>query len=160
MTKPATIELDNDKAFDWLMKGASPSDTARAILKFRGVLYKKHLARGVKKGALTQEQADQMYASFAADKEAKIDKRREETARELEAFRKAVSGKAGPAPVKAEEAAPSEEAAEETAAAEATEVAAAEATEAAPAEETAAEETPVAEATEEAPAEEAASEEE
>ena len=57
MTKPATIDLDRDAAFDWLMKGAQPTDTARAILRFKGVLYRKHLQRGVKKGAMTQEQA-------------------------------------------------------------------------------------------------------
>ncbi|MEO1714380.1 MAG: 30S ribosomal protein S16, partial [Bacteroidota bacterium] len=58
LTKPATIDLDRDLAFDWLMKGAQPTDTVRAILRFKGVLYKKHLYRGVKKGALTQEEAE------------------------------------------------------------------------------------------------------
>ena len=58
MTKPATINLDRDAAFEWLMKGAQPTDTVRAMLRFKGVLYKKHLQRGVAKGAMTQEEAD------------------------------------------------------------------------------------------------------
>ncbi|MBK6623318.1 MAG: 30S ribosomal protein S16 [Saprospirales bacterium] len=49
MTKPATIEIDRDKAYDWLVKGAQPSDTVRAILRFKGVLFRKHLMRGVAK---------------------------------------------------------------------------------------------------------------
>ncbi|MDH3651908.1 MAG: 30S ribosomal protein S16, partial [Saprospiraceae bacterium] len=43
MTRPATINLDREKAYDWLMKGAQPTETMRAILRFKGVLYKKHL---------------------------------------------------------------------------------------------------------------------
>ncbi|MDX1684158.1 MAG: 30S ribosomal protein S16 [Saprospiraceae bacterium] len=119
MTTPATIDLDNDKAFDWLMKGATPTDTARAILKFKGILYRKHLARGVQKGSLTQEKADEMYEAFVAEKEAKIQARREQSAKEREAFLKAISGKA--APIKEEvkeESAPAPEAEETTAEAE------------------------------------------
>ena len=52
MTVPATINLDREEAFDWLMKGAQPTDTARAILRYKGVMYRKHLQRGVSKGAL------------------------------------------------------------------------------------------------------------
>ena len=70
MTKPATINLDRDKAFEWLMKGAQPTDTVRAILRFKGVLYRKHLMRGVKKGALTLEQAEQMYQEYIQAKDA------------------------------------------------------------------------------------------
>ena len=72
MTSPATIDLDRDKAYDWLTKGAQPTDTVRAILRFKGVLYKKHLMRGVKKGALTVEEADAKYKEWIADKESKI----------------------------------------------------------------------------------------
>ena len=93
MTKPATIDLDRDKAFDWLMKGAQPTETARAILRFKGVLYRKHLMRGVKKGALTQEAADTKYANWIAEKEAKVEARRQATAEEIAAFHAAVSGK-------------------------------------------------------------------
>ena len=96
MTKPATIDLDRDRAFDWLMKGAQPTDTARAILRFKGVMYKKHLMRGVKKGALTQEQADEMYQKWIDAKEAKIAARREAVAEEIRQFHAAVSGKAKP----------------------------------------------------------------
>ena len=71
-TNPATIDLNNDKAVQWLQNGAEMSDTARAILSYRGVLYRHHLLRGVAKGALTEEQADQKYEAWLAEKEAKI----------------------------------------------------------------------------------------
>ncbi len=96
MTKPATIELDRDKAYEWLSKGAQPTDTARAILRFKGVLYKKHLQRGVAKGALTQEQADAKLTEWIDAKEAKVAARFEETRLEKEEFRKQVSGVAKP----------------------------------------------------------------
>lgn len=96
MTKPATIELDRDKAYDWLIKGAQPTDTARAILRFKGVMYRKHLQRGVVKGALTQEAADSKLAEWIEAKEAKIAARVEETRKEMEEFRKMVSGEAKP----------------------------------------------------------------
>jgi len=92
LTKPATIELDRDKAFEWLMKGAQPTETARAILRFKGVLYRKHLARGVAKGALEQDKADQMYQDYIEAKEAKIAERFEQTKAERAAFLAAVSG--------------------------------------------------------------------
>jgi ribosomal protein S16 len=57
MTKPATIDIDRDRAFDWLTKGAQPTDTVRAILRFKGVYYRKHLMRGVAKGSMTVEEA-------------------------------------------------------------------------------------------------------
>ncbi|MDX1476050.1 MAG: 30S ribosomal protein S16 [Saprospiraceae bacterium] len=100
MTRPATIELDNDRALDWLMKGAQPTDTARAILSYRGVLYKKHLQRGVSKGALTQEEADAKYRAWMSDKDAKIRARQKATADEREAFLKHVSGTPKPIVVK------------------------------------------------------------
>jgi len=102
MTSPATINLDQDLALEWLDKGAQPSDTVRAILKFTGVLYKKHLQRGVKKGALTQEKADAMYAEFAAKKGEALQQRIEKTADEKAALQAKLFGKA-PAPVKEEE---------------------------------------------------------
>ncbi|MBK9257779.1 MAG: 30S ribosomal protein S16 [Saprospiraceae bacterium] len=94
MTKPATIEIDRDKAFDWLTKGAQPTDTVRAILRFKGVYYKKHLMRGLKKGALTADQVDTMWTQWIESKDAKIATRIEQTKADLEAFRKAVSGSA------------------------------------------------------------------
>jgi len=60
-TIPATIVLQDDKALTWLMNGAQPTDTVRAILSYRGILYKKHLQIGVNKGALTQEDADAKF---------------------------------------------------------------------------------------------------
>ncbi len=71
-TNPATIELDFDKALDWLQKGAQPTDTCRAILSYKGVMMKKHLLDGVKKGAFTEEQAEEKFQSWLNEKEAKI----------------------------------------------------------------------------------------
>ena len=172
MTKPATIDIDSERAFDWLMKGAQPTDTARAILRFKGLLYKKHLQRGVSKGALTQEQADELYGQWVTDKENKIRDRVNETAAEKARWYEELSGTAKPIVVKeeavaeevetgdaaAEEAAGEEPAAEEAATEEP--VAEAAATEEPAAEEAATEE-PAAEeaATEEPAAEEAATEE-
>ena len=72
ITNPATIELDFDKALDWLLKGAQPTDTCRAILSYKGVMMKKHLLEGVKKGALTEEQAEEKFQSWLKEKESKI----------------------------------------------------------------------------------------
>ncbi|MBK9630914.1 MAG: 30S ribosomal protein S16 [Saprospiraceae bacterium] len=71
-TVPASIDLDRDKAYDWLMKGAQPTDTVKAILKYKGIMYRKHLTRGVSKGAMTQEVADQMYQDWIQNKEGMI----------------------------------------------------------------------------------------
>ena len=98
MTSPATIDLDRDSAFDWLMKGAQPTDTARAILRFKGVLYRKHLMRGVKKGALTQEQADAKYQAWIDEKEAKVASRMSEKAAERRAYLAEISGTPPPTP--------------------------------------------------------------
>lgn len=92
MTKPATIELDREQAFEWLQKGAQPTETARAILRFKGVLYKKHLQRGVSKGALTQEDADKLLSDFIEAKDAKIAARFEQSLQEKLAFHRAVNG--------------------------------------------------------------------
>ncbi len=79
LTVPATIELNRDRAYEWLKNGAQPTDTVRAILRFKGVLLRKHLDRGVNKGALTPEQADAQLAQWIEAKEAGILKRREAT---------------------------------------------------------------------------------
>ena len=71
-TDPATIDLDFDKAYDWLVKGAQPTDTVRAILSYKGVMYKKHLMGGVKKGAFDEAEAEKRLESWIAEKEAKI----------------------------------------------------------------------------------------
>lgn len=72
-TNPATIEMDNDSALKWLKNGAQPTETARAILSYRGVMMKLHLDKGVLKGAMTQEQADAKFEKWLAEKSAKID---------------------------------------------------------------------------------------
>lgn len=71
-SNPATIDLDFDKAYDWLVKGAQPTDTVRAILSYKGVLYKKHLMGGVKKGAFDEAEAERRLENWLAEKEAKI----------------------------------------------------------------------------------------
>jgi len=69
-TNPATIDLNFDKALDWLQKGAQPTDTCRAILSQKGVLIKKHLLEGAKKGAFSEEEADQRFDKWMKEKEA------------------------------------------------------------------------------------------
>jgi small subunit ribosomal protein S16 len=76
-TNPATIVLDNKKALTWLQNGAQPTETMRAILSYRGVLYALHLQKGVAKGALTQEQADAKLASWTEVKDSKIQAKRD-----------------------------------------------------------------------------------
>lgn len=71
-TVPATIELVEDRAFHWLMVGAQPSDTVRAMLSYKGIMYKRHLQIGVNKGALTQEVADAKLAEWLKVKTDKI----------------------------------------------------------------------------------------
>jgi len=71
-TNPATITLDFDKALDWLRKGAQPTDTCRAILSYKGVLMKKHLLEGVKKGAFDEAEAERRFQIWLKEKEAKI----------------------------------------------------------------------------------------
>ena len=71
-TNPATIDLNIDKAAQWLFNGAQPTDTARAILSYKGALLKHHLDGGVRKGALTQEQADAKLAAWLEEKAGKV----------------------------------------------------------------------------------------
>lgn len=169
LTVPASIEIDRDKAYDWLMKGAQPTDTVRSILRFKGVLFRKHLNRGVKKGALTPEAADAQYMAWIETKEAKVVARKAAVAAETEAFRVRVSGTPKVTPVApVVEAAPVTEAVEAAAeevveaAVETTEVVAEAVVEATPevVEEVVAEAAPEATETPEAAAEEAAPEEE
>lgn len=72
LTNPATIDIQDDRAFEWLMKGAQPSDTVGRMLSYRGILFRKHLQIGVIKGAVTQEQADAKLEAWKKEKEAKI----------------------------------------------------------------------------------------
>lgn len=96
MTKPATIEIDREKAYEWITKGAQPTDTARAILRFKGVYFKKHLMRGVQKGAMTVEEAQVKHQEWVDTKEARIAARFAQTAAEKAAFHAAVNGIAPP----------------------------------------------------------------
>lgn len=71
-TNPATIDLNLDDAVRWLGNGAVPTDTCRAILSYKGAMYKHHLNKGVNKGALTQEQADEKFSTWLSEKESKV----------------------------------------------------------------------------------------
>ncbi|MCX6334342.1 MAG: 30S ribosomal protein S16 [Bacteroidia bacterium] len=73
LTNPATIELDFDKALGWLQNGAVPSDTCRAILSYKGVLIKKHLLEGVKKGAFDDAEATKRFEEWMKQNEAKVE---------------------------------------------------------------------------------------
>jgi small subunit ribosomal protein S16 len=148
-TNPATIELNLDQAVQWLHNGAQPTDTARAILSYKGALLKHHLDGGVRKGALTQEQADAKLEAWIKEKATKVEAKKET----LTKAQKDAKAKA----LKAEQAANEKRinaAAEALKAAEAPEVVEEEVAEVA-AEETAAEEV----VAEEAPAAEVAEEE-
>jgi len=76
-TNPATIDLNLDRAVQWLHNGAQPTDTARAILSYKGALLKHHLDGGVRKGAMTQEQADAKLATWLEAKTGKVDAKKE-----------------------------------------------------------------------------------
>ena len=81
---PAIIELNFDNALSWLQKGAEPSDTARAILSYKGVLYKNHLLKGVLKGALTEADVEKKFSAWLSEKDAKIDKKANDLAKNSE----------------------------------------------------------------------------
>jgi small subunit ribosomal protein S16 len=76
LTNPATIELDFDKALGWLQNGALPTETCRAILSYKGVLLKKHLLEGVKKGAFDETEAARRFEEWMKQNEAKIEAKR------------------------------------------------------------------------------------
>ena len=73
VTNPATIELDFDKALGWLQNGALPTDTCRAILSYKGVMLKKHLLEGVKKGAFDEVEAEKRFSEWIKQNEEKIE---------------------------------------------------------------------------------------
>lgn len=80
-TNPATIELDVDGAVKWLQNGAQPTDTAKAILSYKGALLKNHLAGGVRKGALTEEQAEEKFQAWLEEKAGKVTSKEENLAK-------------------------------------------------------------------------------
>jgi small subunit ribosomal protein S16 len=160
-TNPATIDINFDRTLSWVQVGAEMSDTARAILSYKGVLYKNHLIKGIAKGALTAEQVEEKFAVWLAEKDNKITGKKDGLAKNdasdkaarlkaeteaNEARAKAVEAKNNPVEV-VEEAPVAEEASEEVVE---------ETPEVEAVAEEVVEEAPVAEA----PAEEAASEEE
>jgi small subunit ribosomal protein S16 len=73
VTNPATIDLNFDKALGWLQNGALPTDTCRAILSYKGVMLKKHLLEGVKKGAFDEAEANKRFEEWVSQNEAKIE---------------------------------------------------------------------------------------
>src|SRR5690606_39268125 len=79
-TNPATISLDFDKTLEWVNKGAQPTDTARAILSYKGILYKKHLQGGVKKGAFDEATAETRFTEWLNGKEGKISAKKDSLA--------------------------------------------------------------------------------
>lgn len=87
LTVPATVQLDRQKALDWLHKGAQPTDTVRRILSFKGVLYLKHLLRGVKLGLFDDATAMQKFQVWHTEHEAQIRKKSEENRRNQRARR-------------------------------------------------------------------------
>jgi len=147
-TPVAAIEMDNEKAFQWLMNGAQPTDTVRAMLSYRGLLYKKHLQIGVIKGAMTQEDADKKLEAWMKNKEAAIegkekslaDKKAADKKERLEAEAKVNEARAEAIKKRQDEAEAAAKAAEAPAEEEATE---------APTAEASTEEAPTAEASEE-----------
>ena len=84
-TNPATIVLNSERALAWLNVGAEPTLTARRILSYEGVLLRHHLNGGIAKGALTQEQADKKYADWKAQKDAKIEAKKQGLSKEAAA---------------------------------------------------------------------------
>jgi len=155
-TNPATIDINIDNSVQWLQNGAQPTDTARAILSYKGVLLKKHLIDGVSKGALTMEQVEEKFSAWVTEKEQAVANKKNKLADD-KAKVKAEALKAEEAVNQARMAAAEEAAAEAVAEEAAAEAVAEEATEDAVEEAPAAEETaetpeaPAAEETAETP---------
>ena len=96
LTVPASVQLDRQRALDWLHKGAQPTDTVRRILSYKGVLYLKHLLRGVKLGLFDDATAMEKFQKWHSEHEVSIKKRQSANAVE----RKSRRAGAAPAPVK------------------------------------------------------------
>jgi small subunit ribosomal protein S16 len=88
LTKPAEIEINFEKALSWINKGAEPTDTVKAILHYKGVMYKNHLLKGVKKGAMTPEQAEARFQSWLQEKQSKVESKKKENELSLRDARK------------------------------------------------------------------------
>lgn len=153
-TNPATIEFNFDRALHWISVGAQPTDTVRAMLSYRGVLYKNHLLNGVKKGALTEAQVEEKFNKWLEEKAGKIDSKVASLEKDAKsAYEKAIALEKEKSDARAAVISEANQAAEAAAAAEAE-------TEEAETEEVATEEAPKVEAeTEETPKAEEAKEE-
>ena len=81
-TNPATVNLDVDGAVKWLQNGAQPTDTAKTILSYKGAMLKNHLVGGVRKGALTEEQAEEKFQAWLEEKAGKVASKEENVAKE------------------------------------------------------------------------------
>jgi small subunit ribosomal protein S16 len=88
-TNPATIDLEFEKALDWLQKGAQPTDTCRSLLSKKGVMMKKHLLEGARKGAFSLEEAESRFDAWLKDKESKLQNAVDKLAKDLQAESKA-----------------------------------------------------------------------
>ena len=119
LTNPATIDLNFDRAVEWVKNGAQPSDTVRRILSYKGVLLRRHLQIGVEKGAISQETADVRFNEWLQAKEAKINSKKSDVENNvrntkkarLEAEKKANEAKAAAVAAKRQAAAEAEAAA-------------------------------------------------
>ncbi|WP_460542807.1 30S ribosomal protein S16 [Echinicola sediminis] len=87
-TDPASININNERALQWLLNGAQPTDTVKAMLSYRGVLLKKHLQIGVLKGAISQEEADKKFEAWLEQKESAISGKKDQIAKAKEDARK------------------------------------------------------------------------
>ena len=117
-TNPATIDLDVDSSVKWLQNGAQPTETAKRLLSYTGVLLKNHLAGGVRKGALTEEQAEEKFNAWVEEKSSKVEAKKENLSKEDEKARKealAAEKAANEARIAANQPEPEEEVAEEAA---------------------------------------------
>ena len=155
-TNPATIEINFDRALHWVSVGAQPTDTVKAMLSYRGVLYKNHLINGIKKGALTEAQVEEKFNAWLEDKAGKIDSKVETIEKDAKsAYEKAIALEKEKSDARATVIAEANQAAEAAIAAENQEAATEEAaTEEAATEEAATEETATEEAVTEAKTEE------
>ncbi len=82
---PAKIEINVDGTVQWLQNGAQPTDTAKSILSYKGILLKNHLVGGVRKGALTEEQAEAKFQAWIEDKSTKIDAKKSDLEKAVDA---------------------------------------------------------------------------
>ena len=97
-TNPATIDLNFEKALDWLLKGAQPTDTCRAILSYKGVMYKKHLLGGVAKGAFSESDAEAKFNKWLSEKQTKIENKTNKLASDAKSAEQPLSPRRKPLP--------------------------------------------------------------